>query len=161
MTSRNEFTGDLLKSKNLSDQGKENHVNLFGDRVQRGRYKQDKETRKFIPINEWNQKYSEAPKSRGPMIICNNFDPFISMVTGERITNKREHQYDMESTDSRVYEGREQETKEAQRHKLAEIDDLENAIEDDMMGTYHDIEHGHLTPSEESKPLIWDYAADE
>lgn len=145
MTSRNEHTGDLMKSKANSDEYRDNHEKIFGkSRVQRGKYKWCEETRKFIPAAEYYAKYgAPKPRPKTPMIVCNHFEAFESPVTGEVISSKRDHQYDLESNGCRVFEGQEAEQREVDRQTAyfeeATMAEMGETIEQ----TAHDIEHGY------------------
>ena len=106
--SRNEFTGDEQKTKGtLSQEGRDNYDLAFPPKaVERGRYKQDRDTGKFIPIREWNAKFASEPKERGPMVIMKSFDAFESPTSGKVINNYKELDYDMAKSGCRTYEGR-------------------------------------------------------
>lgn len=144
MPARNEHTGDLLQTKSPSKEYLDNYSKLFGNNKPiRGRFKQCRETGKMIPIQEWNAKYGGEPANKGPMVFCNHFEPFESPVTGRVISSKRAHEYDLQSTGSRVYEGRDQETKEAQKWQQEQDSKLEARIEGTLNQTMHEIEHGY------------------
>jgi len=98
----------------------------------------------MISDAEWRAKYgSPKPRQKGPLIVCNHFDAFESPVTGNVINNKREHEYDLHSTGSRTYEGREQEEKEAAKWQAEQERDLERSIDHTLHETWHEIEHGY------------------
>ena len=146
--SRNPITGDLQQTKGiLSEEGRDNYDKAFPPKmVQRGRYKQDKETGKFIPIHEWNAKYASEPKPKGPMVFVKGFDAFESPTSGRTISNHKELQYELESSGCRTYEGREQEQKEVDRHLAEEDKQFEQVISDSVDETAYQIEHNYSRP---------------
>ena len=87
----------------------------------RARYRQCPQTNKLLPIDEWNAKYA-VPKGRAPYAFVKNMTPYISMVTGRQIRNHRERDYDLKSTNSRPYEGLEQEQKHADKYRKEKQD---------------------------------------
>ena len=97
MASKNEFTGDLQQTKGrLSEEGRANYDLAFPPKaVKRGRYKQCRDTGKFIPISEWNALYASEPVEKTPMVIMKGFDAFKSPTSGEIISNNRQLDYDM------------------------------------------------------------------
>lgn len=143
MPSRNDITGDVLQTKATSNEYREGHDLAFGNRpIQRGSWKWDPELKKLIPKSEWHAKYGREV-NKAPIVFCNHFEPFESPVTGRVINNKREHQYDLHSTGSRVYEGRESEQREADRWQANEEAQIEADIDHTLHQAMHDIEHGY------------------
>lgn len=145
MPARNDITGDLIRTKAPSKKLLESiePMSIEQRRSNKGRYKQCRETKRMIPIAEWNAKYGSEPVNKSPLIFCNHFEPFESPVTGRVIRSKREHQYDLDSTGSRVYEGREQETKEASKWQAEQETRLERDLEQTLSQELHNIEHGY------------------
>lgn len=146
MPARNDITGDLIRTKTPSKSflSSIETMSIEERRKNKGKYRWCKEEKRMIPDSEWREKYGNPkPRERKPMLFVNNFEPFKSPVTGNVITNKREHQYDMDSTGSRVYEGRDQEEKEAARYRAYEEQKLESEIDQTLNQTYHEIEHGY------------------
>lgn len=143
MPSRNEHTGDVQQTRSPSKAYLDNYDKIYGTKKPvRGKFRWCQETQSFLPINEWLEKYGQPEKPKGPLIFCNHFEPFISPVTGRVISSKREHEYDMHSTGSRVYEGREQETKEAQKWQKEQESKLEAELDETLNRTWHQIETG-------------------
>jgi len=160
-TSRNEHTGDLLKSKPNSKEYSSNYDQIFGDKPpQRGRYKQDRETGDFIPISEWNKKYAEAPRERGPMFFLNHFEAYQSPVTGEVIQNKRQARYDLDKTGCRIYEGMESEQREVDRQTAYKEQQFEQAIEQTLEETAHEIDHGYREVAEDPAGINFTFGED-
>lgn len=126
----------------------DNYEKIFGKTtVERGRFRQDRETGKFIPISEWLKKYGHSTP-KGPIIFCNHFTPFTSPIDGKVIESKRQHQYDLDKNGCRVYEGFESEKKEADRYLEYKEKDLEENVEETLNQTMHDIESGYLQVEE-------------
>jgi len=155
MVARNDITGDFIKTKQNTQAYKEGIGRIYGDNpVKRGRYKQCKETGKMIHISEWNKKYYRKV-NKAPMVFCSNFEPYQSMITHEYITSKAQHEYELARTGSRVYEGRYQEQKEADRYNAAKEEKLMDGMEETLNQTYHDIEHGYNNLEQDNEPLSW------
>ncbi len=147
MTSRNDITGDLQQTKGiLSKQARETYDRLFPPKkIVRGSFKWDEETGKFITRAEWNAK-NYVEKGQAPMMFCNQFETFQSPVNGKEIRNKREHAYDLATTGSRTYEGREQEQKEVDRHRANEDKAFEEVINESVDETAYQIKHNYSRP---------------
>lgn len=144
MTARNEFTGDLIKTKFNTKQYQENLEKIYGNKPsQKGKFRQCRETGDMLPMDEWLAKYGSEPRQKTPMIICNNFDPFVSPVSDRVISSKRQHQEDLAASGCRVYEGREQETKEADKWQKEQESKIERNLEKTLHTTMHEIEHGY------------------
>ena len=143
--SRNDITGDEQKTRPNSKEFRENFGKIFGEgSAERGTFRQCKETGKFIPINEWRAKYDcEPQKGQAPTVFCNHFTPFKSAVTDKVITNKREHDYDLKSTGSRVFEGIQSEQREVDRFRARQEAELDRQRRETINQTYHEIEHGY------------------
>lgn len=149
MTTKNDITGDLIKTGSTSPEYLEGHERIFGtSRVQRGRYRQDRETGKFIPIHEWNSKYAEPPKPRGPMISVKQFEAFESPSTGRVISTYRDLDRDMKESGCRPYEGLANERREADKVLQEKDRRMESIINETVDETAYQIEHGYVTPSE-------------
>lgn len=152
MTARNPITGDLIRTKAASNEYLDGHARIFGEsKVQKGRYKQDKETGKFIPAHEWDKKYAgQALKSR--MLICvKGFDAFESPATGKIIRNYRDFDYDLKASGCREYEGFRDEKIEADKYLKEQDARLENLINDTVEETAYQIESGQIKVTEDAK----------
>lgn len=147
--SKNEFTGDEQKTKGmLSEEARNRYDEIFPPKeVKRGRYKQDKDTGKFIPISEWNAKFSSGPVEKGPMVFVKGFEAFESPTSGKIISNDRQLENEMKATGIRPYEGREQEQKEVDKHLAEEDSKLEQSINDSVDETAYQIEHNYSRPA--------------
>ena len=158
MPSRNDITGDVQQTryssklvKQLQEDGE--LMSVEERRKNKGSYVWDPGERRFV------EKHLVQQKS-GLDIHVNHFEPYVSMVTGDVIENKRQHLNDLHKTNSRVYEGREIEQQEADRHKAYKDKALWNNVGETLRKTAHDIEHGYLTPDEpigRQKPETWDW----
>lgn len=168
MASRNDITGDLIKTKFNSEQYKENLGKIFGDTKgpQRGRWKQDPETGKMLSMRDWYAKYGVPEKPKTPMFFIDKFEPYQSMVSSDEnerfitVNSRRQHEYELKKNGCRVYEGRDQELKEARRYQKYEDEKLERRVEDTLEKTYHEIEHGYRTPMETPETLNWTWGMD-
>jgi len=60
--------------------------------------------------------------------IIPDITPYVSPVTGKLISSRRQRQYDLESTNSRPYEGRAQEVKEAQRREAYRLEKQDRTL---------------------------------
>ena len=155
MAATNDITGDSIKTTWNSEEYKSNYDKLFSDKpVDRGSYKQCRKTGKMIPIQEWYKLYGEQKKGTAPIIFVNKFDPYISPVSGEIINNKKEHKYDLESHGCRVYEGREQEEKEAQKYRNEQNLKLEAKVNTTIEKTSYEIDVGLRKPKENNQQQI-------
>lgn len=149
MTAKNDITGDLIKTGAPSKEYMEGYQSIFGNaRVQRGRYRQDRETGEFIPIQQWLQKYGEAPKPRGPLISVKQFEAFESPTTGRVISSYRDLDRDMKESGCREYEGFANEKREADKYLQEKDRRMEAIISESVEQTAYEIEHGYITPSE-------------
>ena len=118
---------------------------------------------KWVLRHEYYEKHGRPEAKRGPMIFVDNFEPFRSPVTDKVIRNRRDHDYDLKSTNSRQYEGFEQEQKEADRYKAEKEEKTWCNVRETMNKTMHEIEHGYRTPEEPelgkpTKALTWEFA---
>lgn len=157
MATRNAITGDEIKTGGNSEEYRQGIERIFGNHgVQRGRYRQDKETGKFIPMHEWLAKYGEAPKARGPMIHVSNFDAFESPATGQIVRNKREYINDLKRSGSRPYEGFATEKAEADRYQKYQDQKFEQLIDKSVNETAYEMEHSGSSVSSE-KPLSFTF----
>jgi len=148
MASKNEFTGDLQQTKGrLSEEGRANYDLAFPPKaVKRGRYKQCRDTGKFIPISEWNALYASDPVEKGPLVIMKGFDAFKSPTSGEIISNNRQLDYDMAKSGCRQYEGLAAEQKEVDKFVAEEDAKLYKGISDSVDETAYQIEHNYSRP---------------
>jgi len=155
MPSRNDHTGKIqqapIPSKDL------NTLSIEERRKNRGKYKWDSEEKTFIRASEWEAKFG-SDRDSGPTVFVKDFKPFKSMVTDKVIKTAKDLDYDLKSTNSRVYEGREREQKEADRYKAEQDSKLWSNVRETLNQTAHDIEHGHLEPQENSgKAETWEF----
>ena len=149
MPSHNDITGDAQQTrhsekiyKKLEENGE--LMSICDRRKNRGSWVWDSDLKKLVPKSEWQAR--QPVKEKGPIVFVDKFEPFVSMVTDKLITNRKEHDYDLKSTNSRVYEGREQEQKEADRYKAEKEEKLWANVSETMNQTMHEIEHGYRNP---------------
>lgn len=144
--------------KNDSQAYAEAYERIWGNKqAERGHFRWCKETKKWLPVKEWFQKYGDAPKPKAPAFFISHFEAFQSPVTGRIINNKREHQYDLDASGCRVYEGRESEQREADRYNKYKEERFEKEISETVDQTAHEIEHGYRTPKESPETLTVDW----
>jgi hypothetical protein len=152
MTARNPITGDLIQTKAATREYLDGHFRIFGEsKVQKGRYKQDKETGKFIPAHEWERKYGDGIKRSKLLFTVKDFDAFESPATGKVVRNYREREYDLKSSGCREYEGFRAEKTEADKYLQQEDARLEHLIGETVEETAYQIEHGYVNPTEDAK----------
>lgn len=145
MAARNPITGDLIKTKVNSEEYKRNLEKLFGDKPPtRGKWKQDPDTGRMVPIEEWYSK----PKEEGPLTFINHFEAYESPTSGKIINNKREHLNDLHASGCRVYEGRQQEAKEAAKWRAEQDRKLDRKLTETLNRTMYEIEHGYRQVSD-------------
>lgn len=151
MPARNDITGDLIKTGANSRQYQENIAKIFPEKkVTAGRWRTDKETGKSIPIDEWYQKYGQKKYAQAPYVI-GDIDPYISPTSEKLITSRRAHRDDLKRTGSRVYEGREQEVKYAEKARKEADAKFEKTIEQGMEKTYYQLRDGLIKPETKIK----------
>jgi len=148
MASCNDITGDIQQTKGiLCEAARNNYDRIFPPKkIIRGSFKWCSDTRKYIPKHEWVEKNPQKPKGRAPMMFCDQFKPFENMIDGTIINNKREHQYDLEKNECRVYEGRGAEQKEVDRYLKAEDSQFVKDISDSVDETAWEIENNYSRP---------------
>ena len=123
---------------------------IFGSKKARpGRYKEDLETGKFIPIDEWYTKYQEEEKQAH--FIQGEIEPYISQTTNQVITSRKQHRYDLEKSGCRVYEGRDSETKEANKVRLEQDKKFERTMSEGMAKTFYQLRDGTTKPEHRIK----------
>lgn len=138
--SRNDITGDEIKTRNITPEYKQNHERIFGSsKVQRGRWIQDPETGKLIPASEYQRTESKGAQ----YFQMDRWDPYESETSGKVIRNRREREYDLKSTGCREYQGKDIEVQEANRYKQHQEKRLREGMRETMEKTYYEIEHGY------------------
>lgn len=147
MPARNDITGDSIQTKANSLKYEQNRAQLFGEKRQTGSWVYDPELRKLVPKSQY---FSEKPrpKKAGFFIGAKEFEAYESPATGEIITSRRAHEYDLNVSGCRVYEGRAQEEKEAARFRDGEWNKLEASVSETVNETDYQIEHGYIKPQE-------------
>lgn len=138
--SRNDITGDEIKTRTITPQYLENHEKIFGEvRVQRGRWIQDPETGKLIKAEEYAHR--EAEKAR--FFLMDRWDAYESETSGKIIKNRKEREYDLKTTGCREYQGKQVELQEAERHKAYQRAEMKRDMRETMERTFYEIEHGY------------------
>lgn len=142
--SRNDITGDEIKTKVASKQFLQNHERIFGNKkIQRGRWIQHPETGELIEASEYSR-----PSGKVVDIFVDNFDAYESPITGEVISNRRKRDYDLKSSGCRPYEGRKIEQQEADRFHASKERNLSEGIKETVHRTMYEIQHGYRRPHE-------------
>lgn len=123
----------------------ENMERIYGKKaIQPGRYKQCPETGKMLPVVEWYEKYGKtvnpAPFVRG------DIEPYESPATGKVVGSRRDQRYDLESSGSRLYEGRAQEEKEAARFREYEQQKYDESLGRAVEETANDLRYQNVKP---------------
>jgi hypothetical protein len=152
--SRNNITGDLQQTKGiLTEEGRDNYDSIFPPKkIERGRFKWDKETKKFVSAQEWAAKYATETKKKTPMFFMKgNFEAFESPTSGDIITTQRQLDNEMKATGIRPYEGREQEQKEVDKYLQEQDKELEASISDAVDETAYQIKHNYSRPEAPSR----------
>jgi predicted small secreted protein len=152
--------GDKPRPFSVSqDEFGEKHQVAFGEStVKSGRYKQDRETGDWIPIEEWNAKYYKpVPKTH---FIVGDIEPYQSPIDGSVINSRKDHREDLVKNGCRVYEGREAEAQEAQRYRDYVDQKTEKIISDGVEETYHDLKEGRIEKPDPDKPCSFTFGLD-
>jgi hypothetical protein len=137
--SRNDITGDEIKTKVATPEYRENHEKIFGQtKVQRGRWIQDPETGRLVRSDEYVRK-----SDPGMMIMVDNWDAYESPTTGNVISNRRQRDYDLKASGCRQYEGKQTELQEAARFNAEKQQKLRSNMQETFERTYYEIEHGY------------------
>lgn len=139
--SRNDITGDEIKTRAITPEYLENHEKIFGKtKVQRGRWIQHPQTGKLIRAEE----YVAPVSSKGAeYFLMDRWDAYESETSGKVISNRRERDYDLKSTGCREYQGKKIELQEAERHNAYKRAALKQDLRETMARTYYEIEHGY------------------
>jgi hypothetical protein len=138
--SRNDITGDEIKTKAATTEYRANHEKVFGKtKIQRGRWIQDPETGKLVPASE----YVSRGTNSGLMILVDNWDAYESPSTGNVISNRQQRDYDLKASGCRQYEGKQTEIQEASRYRSEQQQKLRSRMQDTFDRTYYEIEHGY------------------
>ena len=141
--SRNDVTGDEIKSKATTEQYRQSHERIFGNKIQRGRWIQHPETGELISASE----YAREQQAKVDIFI-DKFEAYESPITGEVINNRRKRDYDLKSSGSRQYEGRKIEQQEADKFHAERERKLANSMRETAQRTLYEITHGYRRVSE-------------
>lgn len=122
MTAKNDHTGDLIMSKRNTRQYSDNYSRIFGDKkpAQRGRFVFDSETKEFVPAAEYYAaKASKEEKNRSKlnMPAVHFFQEYQSPASGRIIDSPEKERDELKRTGCRIFEGSEQEIKQAKAIK--------------------------------------------
>lgn len=132
----------------------DNRSKIFSDEVKPGRYKIDAETGELISSQQWHAKYGRK-RVRTHFVVA-DIDPYISPMTEGVINSRREHRYDLEKHGCRVYEGRDQESKETERFHAEKDAKLEKSLEHCVNETYYEL-RDKTVESAGNKPIAWTF----
>lgn len=90
----------------------------------------------------------EEVKQKTPTVyIQPDIEPYISPTTGELISSRKAHREDLKRSGCRVYEGREQETKEAARVRAEQDRRAESKISEAVEKTFYDLKYNRTPPA--------------
>lgn len=125
----------------------ENFDKIFKkEKVKGGKYRYDEETRKMLPLYDWYEKNGWPEEKPRTAYIQGDIEPYESMVTGRIISSRKEHRDELERTGCRVYEGREQEEKEAARYRAQKDKEFEDFLGDALEETHNQLKNGMIKP---------------
>ena len=139
MTAKNDITGDELRSRALSDQGKENYDKIFGNKKpQKGSWVWDSSQGKLV------EKFSHKPESKQTHhIFVDNMEAYESPITGEVVKNRRQRDIVLKQSGSRPYEGFKTESQEAERWRNYQDEKLNKNMRETMERTLYEVNHGY------------------
>lgn len=130
----------------------DNYERIFGNKsTQSGRFKQDPETGEWLPLNEWYAKYGKVVNQAPMLMSVGEYQPYISPSTGKLVTTKRGERYDLKESGCRIYEGKEQEMKEAARHREYEEKAFEKTVEHALKDTARALKYQEVAPEKHIK----------
>lgn len=88
----NDITGDRLVSKAATEQYRKAYDGIFGQsKAKGGSYIQDKETGRFIPAHEWEEKYGRNTRGKTSWQVMPDISPYQSVIDGREITSRSRH----------------------------------------------------------------------
>ena len=150
--------GDKRRPKSVEQEHLDSeYERLFGNTVQAGRYKEDPDG-KLIPINDWYRLYYK-PKPKTHYII-GDIEPYLSPIDHRVINSRKDNRDDHARNNTRQWEGREAEEKEAARFQAQEEVDFEANLGDVVEETFHDIKENRVEVDRSGKPLSWTFGMD-
>lgn len=124
----------------------DNYEKIFGNKgVQTGSFMTDKETGQSISKYEWYKKYGKKKFGEAPY-IRSDIEPYESPIDGTPINSRRQQRYDLEKNGCRIYEGREAEQAEADRHNAYKEKKFEETIERGLRETANDLKYQNVKP---------------
>ena len=93
----------------------------------------------YLPLSRYDEPQTcecgkRAQKVLGLNYIQAAFDPYVSPASGKVINGPRARRYDMDSTNTRPWEGLQSELKEADKRKNYADQKLEKTIENHVAG---------------------------
>lgn len=115
--------------------------------TQKVRYKQGPDG-KMVPDYMWAQFGMEDKIHTTHFIQRDTTVEYQSPISGDWISGRRAHRYDLHSNGARVYEGRESETVEANNHIEHQEKKLSDALDKSLPETLNDIKYGNNAPPE-------------
>jgi|TARA_R100001530_G_scaffold133596_3_gene107219 uncharacterized protein Usg len=144
----------------------DNWDQAFGEkeRVETMRYLTDPETGKLIPEYMWDQYDMRPPPPPKSHFIHRDYQDYASPITGEIISGRRQHRYDLERNGCRVSEGQESEHRAANAHLAHEDKKLDQKLDKSMAETLNDIKYQNNPPPETDKAgnakMSWTFGKD-
>ena len=122
----------------------DNYEKVFGNNgVQAGSWMTDPHTGESIPKYEWYKKYGRKKLGEAPYIQA-DIEPYQSPIDDSYIGSRRAQRYDLEKNGCRIYEGREQEQKEADRIKEEKWRKLEETLDKSMPQVANDLKYQNI-----------------
>ena len=123
---------DTPKSMVNSQSFEDNYDKIFSGKVQRGRFRQDPETRKFISADEYNEKYGNQSADAGYYVI-EDMSEYKSPLDGSMVGSRSAHRAHMR--EHGVIEVGNEKLKEAKRS----YNPQKGEIEQDLMRTMREL----------------------
>jgi hypothetical protein len=121
----------------------ENYEDIFDGKVKPGSYKQDPETGKLLTHKEWWYKYVMPFSNmygRAPAVM-DDIEPYQSPIDDTVVSGRRQQRYDLRRSNSRIYEGRETEQKEADNYTADKWKKYEASLEKALWETSRDLRY--------------------
>ena len=121
----------------------DHHERIFGKKaVQVGRFKHDPETGELISAYDWHKKY--AKQIVKTHFIQTDLEPYQSPIDDTVINSRRGQRYDLQKNGCRIYEGREAEQKEADRHNAYKQKASDDLLEKRLYETANELRYQNV-----------------
>lgn len=103
-----------------------------------GRWIQDRETGRLVEESVWIAMHSNEPKGRSAY-VWRDVPDYQSPVDGRLVSGRRQRRYDLQRTNSRPWEGLEQEQKAADRHRAYQDQEYDRSLEHCLRETENEL----------------------